>query len=81
MLLNLPEPDLSLLERIRIHPSSSKYSTKTLISSGMQKTSISAVLRLLYDSLYLKNDVNVPSKSNKQKTWRNNIFCWHLEGH
>jgi hypothetical protein len=29
----------------------------------------------------LKNDVNVPSKSNKQKKLcRKLVFCWHLEG-
>jgi hypothetical protein len=29
----------------------------------------------------LKNDVDVPSKSNKQKKLCQKIvFCWHLEG-
>jgi hypothetical protein len=32
---------------------------------------ISTVLRLLYDFLSVKNDVNVPSKNNKRK---NNNF-------
>jgi hypothetical protein len=32
-----------------------------------RKTLIPAVLLLLFDFLSLKNDVNVPSKSNKQK--------------
>jgi hypothetical protein len=28
----------------------------------------------------LKNDVNVPSKSNEQKTFFLFVFCWRLEG-
>ncbi len=42
----------------------------------VRKTLILTVLRLLYDFLSLKNDVNVVSKSNKQKI----VFCWRLEG-
>jgi hypothetical protein len=35
----------------------------------------------LFDFLSLKNDVNVPSKSNKQKKWcKKLVFCWRLEG-
>ncbi len=30
--------------------------------------------------LSLKNDVNVLSKGNKQKTFLKLVFCWHLEG-
>jgi hypothetical protein len=33
-----------------------------------RKTLIPTVLLLFYDFLTLKNDANVPSKSNKQKT-------------
>jgi hypothetical protein len=33
----------------------------------VKKTLIPTVLRLLYDFLSMKNDINVPSKSNKQK--------------
>jgi hypothetical protein len=33
----------------------------------VRKTLIPNVLELLFDFLSLKNDVNVPSKSNKQK--------------
>ncbi len=40
----------------------------------VRKTLISTVLRVLYDFLSLKNDVNVASKSNKQKTEKKNIF-------
>ncbi len=40
----------------------------------LNKTLIPTVLWLLFDFLSLKNDVNVPSKRNKQKNW-------HLEGH
>jgi hypothetical protein len=32
-----------------------------------------------FEFLPWKNDVNVPSKSNKQKTWKKS-FCWRLEG-
>ncbi len=45
----------------------------------VRKTMISTVLWLLYDNLSLKNDVNVPLKSNKQKNLL--FFCWRLEGH
>ncbi len=38
------------------------------------------VLWLLLDFLSLKNVVNVPSKSNKQKTFFLICFCWALEG-
>ncbi len=35
----------------------------------------------LFDFLFLKNDVNVPSKSNKQNFFfQKLVFCWHLEG-
>jgi hypothetical protein len=35
----------------------------------------------LFDFLSLKNDVNVPSKSNKQKKLcQKLVFCWHHEG-
>ncbi len=46
------------------------------------KTFIFTVLWLLYDFLSLKNYVNVPSKSNKQKNLRNKIFvCLCLQDH
>ncbi len=35
----------------------------------VRKTSFPTALWLLFDFLYLKNDVNVPSKSNKQKNF------------
>ncbi len=42
---------------------------------------LSTVFRLLYDFLSMKNDVNVRSKSNKQKNLEKKIvFCWRLEG-
>ncbi len=35
----------------------------------------------LFDFLSLKNNVNVPSKSNKQNNCvKKLVFCWHLEG-
>jgi hypothetical protein len=43
------------------------------------KPLIPTVLSLLLDVLSLKNDVNVPSKSNKQKNFfLKFVFCWHL---
>jgi hypothetical protein len=51
--------------RIWILPSSSKKSKKILIST---------VLCLLYDFLSLKNYVNIPSKSNKQRILERNLF-------
>ncbi len=32
-----------------------------------------------FDILSLKNDVNVPSKSNKQKKCKKLVFYWHLK--
>ncbi len=47
----------------------------------VRKTLIPTVLRLLFDLLSLKNDVNVPSKRNKQKNlFFKLVFCWPLEG-
>jgi hypothetical protein len=45
----------------------------------VRKTLIPIVLGLLFDFLSLKNDVNVPSKSNKQNFFKL-VFCWRLEG-
>ncbi len=66
-------------------PGSGSISRRYVIGSGsgsfyhqakiVSKTLIPTVLWLLYDFLSLKNDVNVASKSNKQK----NFFCCHLE--
>ncbi len=58
--------------RIRILLSSCKNSKKHLDSYYFVT---------LFDCLSLKNDVNVSSKSNKQKNYvKNQFFCWHLEG-
>jgi hypothetical protein len=53
--------------RIRILPSSRKKVPKKNL------TLIPTVLRLLFDFLSLKNDVNVPSLSNTQKIFLKNI--------
>jgi hypothetical protein len=37
-----------------------------------------SIIKLLCDYLFLKNDVNVPSKSNKQKKLEKMVFCWRL---
>jgi hypothetical protein len=48
-----------------------KIVRKTLIPTGSW---------LLFDFLSLTNDVNVPSKSNKQKNlFKKLVFCWRLE--
>jgi hypothetical protein len=44
----------------------------------VRKTLNPSVLLLVFNFLALKNDVNVPSKSNKQS--RKNLFFWQLEG-
>ncbi len=59
--LGLLDPD-PLEAWLRILLSSSKNSKKNLDSYG-------TVLLLLFDFLSLKNDINVPSKSNKQKNF------------
>ncbi len=47
----------------------------------VRKTLIPTVLRILFDFLSSKNDVNVPSKSNKQKNFVKKFdFCWRLKG-
>ncbi len=56
MFLSLPVPNPDLLVEIRIR-------LRILLSSSKNTT----VLWLLYDILFWKNDVNVPSKSNTQK--------------
>ncbi len=55
MFFGLPDPDL-LVIGMDPDPSSCKNSKKTLIPT---------ILWLFFDFLSLKNDVNVPSKSNK----------------
>jgi hypothetical protein len=61
MFLGLPDPDPDPPVR-GMDPDPSIIKQKTV-----RKTLISIVLWLLLDFLSLKNDVNVPSKSNKQK--------------
>ncbi len=47
----------------------------------VRKTLIPTVSLLLLDFLSLKNDANVPAKSNKQKNlFKKLVFCWHREG-
>ncbi len=67
-------------------PGSGAGSISTRYGSGsfynqakiVRKTLVPTVLRLLYDFLSLKNDVNEASKSNEQKK---QIFSCHLEGY
>ncbi len=60
-----PDPEVWIWIWIRILLLSSKNSKKTMIPT---------VLWLLFDFLSLKNDVNVPSNSNKQKNFFLNEF-------
>ncbi len=47
----------------------------------VRKTLIPTALWLLLNFLSFKNDVNIPSKSNKQKNFFFKlVFCWRLEG-
>jgi hypothetical protein len=47
----------------------------------VRKPLIPTILLLFHDFLSLKKDVNVPSKSNKQKnSFFKLVFCWPLEG-
>jgi hypothetical protein len=69
--------------RIRIHESQVWIRIRILLSSSkiVRKTLIPTVFLLLFDFLSLKNDVIVPSKSNKQKIFFSKlIFCWRIEG-
>jgi hypothetical protein len=63
-------PDRKSKVRLRIFPSR-KNSKKNLVST---------VLWLISDFFTLKNDVNVPSKSNSKTIFKKIIFCWRLEG-
>jgi hypothetical protein len=59
MFLGLPDPD-PLVRDMDPDPNPSYHQAK--------------IIRLLYDFLSLKNDVNVLSKSNKQKNFAKKIF-------
>jgi hypothetical protein len=52
-------------------PSSQRYGSRSFYHQAkiVRKTLIPTVLWLLFDFLSLKNDVNVPSKSNRQKNF------------
>jgi hypothetical protein len=53
----------------------------SIIMQNSKKTLDSYYFVTLFDFLSLKNDVNVPSKSDKQKKLCKQIsYCWHLEG-
>ncbi len=77
--MGLPDPDL-LVKRYESGSGSgsgSFYHQAKIV----RKTLIPTVLRLLLDFSFLKNDVNVPSKSHKQKNFLFKlVFCWRLEG-
>ncbi len=68
MYLGLPSPDPSLF---------CTDPDPSLNKQKVWKTLISTILWLLFDFLSIKTDVNVPSKTMRNKL----IFCWHLVSH
>ncbi len=60
--LGLPDPD-PLVRVMDPDPDPSIIKNATIV----RKTLIPTILWTIFDFLSLKNDVNVPSKSNKQK--------------
>ncbi len=74
MFLGLPDP-APLVRGMDPDPDPS------IIMQNSKKNLYSYYSVALFDFLSLKNDVNVPSKSNEQKTLcKKLVFCWHLEG-
>ncbi len=82
------DPDLSKHDPYVFEPSGSvsqRSGSRSFYHEAkiVSKTLIPTVLWLIFDFLSLKNDVNVPSKRNKQKKiyyYYFLIFCWHLKG-
>jgi hypothetical protein len=73
----LSEVSFFILITTYLKPGSGSGSVRQRYGSGsfftkqkkiVRKTLISTVLLLLFDFFSLKNDVNIPSKSNKQKS-------------
>ncbi len=60
MFLSLPDPDSSLF-------CADGDPDPSINNQKVRKTLILTIFRLLFDFLSMKIDVNVPSKSNKQK--------------
>jgi hypothetical protein len=53
----------------------------SIIKQNSKKNLNSYYFVTLFDFLSLKKDVNVSTKSNKQKKYNKKlVFCWHLEG-
>jgi hypothetical protein len=59
------------------HIYSQRYESESFYHQAkiVTKTLIPTFLRLLYDFLLLKNDVNVPSKCNKQRNLGERKIC------
>jgi hypothetical protein len=75
MFLGLPDPDPDPLVR-GMDPAPAPDP-----SIIVQKNLDSYYFVTLFTFFSLKNDVNLPSKSNKQKKcFKKLVFCWHLEG-
>jgi hypothetical protein len=76
MFLGLLDPDPDPLVR-GMDPDPDPF-----IMQNIKKNLDSYYFVTLFDFLSLKNDVNVASKSNKQKNCiKKLVFCWHLKGH
>jgi hypothetical protein len=73
MFLSLPDPD-PLVRGMDSDPDPS------IIMQNSKKNFDSYYFLSFFDFLSLKNDVNVPSKSDKQNFLFKLVFCWHLEG-
>jgi hypothetical protein len=79
MFLGLPDP---LVRGMDHDPALDPDPDSSIIMQKYRKNNLDSYYFVtLFDFLSLKNDVNVASKSNKQKKLCKKIcFCWHLEG-
>jgi hypothetical protein len=70
MFLGLPNPDPFVTGTVYRSGSGSFHHLAEIV----RKTLISTILLLLLDLLYIKIDVTVPSKSNKQKNVKKELI-------
>ncbi len=81
MFLGLPDPD-PLVRGMDPDPDPAQDPDPSIIVQKQYKKNLDSYYFVThFDFLSLKNDVNVASKSNKQKNCvKKFIFYWHLEG-
>jgi hypothetical protein len=72
MFFGLPDPDPLVRDT---NPDPDPLYHPSIIKQNSKKNLDSYFFRLLLDFLFFKNDVNVPSKSNKQKNCLNRNTC------